>query len=122
MKTVLKRAEEINKNIAPLNLKKVSLLNVKIATLNPSTGSFRIKGIITEESFIELFEFLYAGEILKYSYVLVKNQKSLLRYDNAPHHKEITTHPHHKHVKDNIFPLPNHHLDDFIREILEILQ
>ncbi len=122
MKTVLERVEEVTKTLNPLNLKKVSLLSVKIANHNPSNGSLRIKGFLTENIFVEIFEFMFAGEIIKYSYTLVKHQKSFLRYDNSPHHQEIQTYPHHKYFKDKIYPLPNHQLNIFVKDVLKIFQ
>ncbi|MBW8050022.1 MAG: hypothetical protein FVQ77_06725 [Cytophagales bacterium] len=38
----------------------------------------------------------------KYSYHYVDKDNTLIfRYDNADHHKEITTFPHHKHLPNN---------------------
>ncbi len=40
---------------------------------------------------------------LKYRYHYeTENGNLIFRYDNAPHHKEIKTFPHHKHTKDGI--------------------
>jgi len=37
----------------------------------------------------------------KYRYQLLDNQNNMIaRWDNAPHHPEIPTHPYHKHLKD----------------------
>ncbi len=33
-----------------------------------------------------------------YAYTYMRNQQRVFRYDNAPHHPEIATHPHHKHI------------------------
>ncbi|MBC8520454.1 MAG: hypothetical protein H8D26_00460 [Methanomicrobia archaeon] len=41
------------------------------------------------------------GELIKYSYHLMKGDK-VIRWDNVPHHKEISTYPHHKHENDKI--------------------
>ncbi|MCK4615133.1 MAG: hypothetical protein KAU14_10050 [Thermoplasmata archaeon] len=34
----------------------------------------------------------------KYSFHWLKSGQMIFRYDNAPHHKEIKTYPHHKHI------------------------
>ena len=34
----------------------------------------------------------------EYRYQFVRNEEAVFRYDNAPHHTHISTHPHHKHV------------------------
>lgn len=33
-----------------------------------------------------------------YAYTYVREGRRVFRYDNAPHHPEIATHPHHKHI------------------------
>jgi len=41
----------------------------------------------------------------KYRFHLMSvNDEMIFRYDNAPHHPEIATHPHHKHVKGESVP------------------
>lgn len=37
-------------------------------------------------------------EILRYSYTYIKGDAHIFRYDNAPHHPDISTFPHHKYV------------------------
>lgn len=37
-------------------------------------------------------------EIFRYSYTYTREAIHIFRYDNAPHHPEILTFPHHKHV------------------------
>ena len=40
---------------------------------------------------------------LKYRYHYMDGKNNLIfRYDNAPHHKEIRTFPHHKHLKNKV--------------------
>ncbi|MBS1812237.1 MAG: hypothetical protein JST84_28995 [Acidobacteria bacterium] len=40
----------------------------------------------------------------KYRYQFVQNDVAIFRYDNAPHHEHVATHPHHKHVGKKILP------------------
>src|SRR5262249_3994379 len=40
----------------------------------------------------------------EYRYQFVQREAEVFRYDNAPHHKHITTHPHHKHVGAKVLP------------------
>jgi hypothetical protein len=49
------------------------------------------------------------------------NGQLVLRYDNAPHHPEISTHPHHKHIEDRIESAQVPDLSDVLREIDQIL-
>ena len=41
----------------------------------------------------------------------------VLRYDNAPHHPHLPTHPDHKHQSTELSASPRPDLEDFLREI-----
>ena len=120
MKSVLKRAEKASKELSQLNLKSLKLARIKITKDNPDTGHFRLKAFLTEKECIEIFEFYFSGNLLKYSYTYIKDNNSILRYDNAPHHKKLKSFPHHKHVKDIIKELEEPLLEEFIRELMKI--
>jgi len=45
----------------------------------------------------------------------------LFRYDNAPHHPEIDSYPHHKHTSDKIMPSSMPSLKDILNEISAII-
>ena len=55
---------------------------------------------------------------LRYRYHFQSNTL-VLRYDNAPHHPEIVTHPHHKHIgpKDRLAPADQPSLSQVLAEI-----
>ncbi|MDL1971290.1 MAG: DUF6516 family protein [Candidatus Desulfofervidaceae bacterium] len=42
--------------------------------------------------------------------------------DNAPHHKDIITHPHHKHIKDKVLPSYSITCEEIFKEIEELLK
>jgi hypothetical protein len=46
----------------------------------------------------------------------------LLRWDNAPHHPEILTHPHHKHDGERIGPAARVSIEDVLAELATKLQ
>lgn len=65
---------------------------------------------------------------MDYAYHYQDGDKNLVfRYDNAPHHPEVTTHPHHKHLRrvalqvETIEPSSAPQLWDVLREIDQIL-
>jgi hypothetical protein len=70
--------------------------------------------------FIEIFEFYFSGNLLKYSYTYIKENIVILRYDNAPHHKQLKSYPHHKHMKNIIQELEKPRLDEFLRDLIKI--
>jgi hypothetical protein len=45
----------------------------------------------------------------------------LFRYDNAPHHSETGSHPHHKHTPDKIAPTIMPSLKDILNEVSAII-
>lgn len=55
---------------------------------------------------------------LKYRYQYMDaGQTTLFRYDNAPHHREIGTFPHHKHASDEVRESAEPTLRDILLEI-----
>jgi len=71
---------------------------------------------------IELREVWSGGSLIGYGYQLLLGNKPLLRYDNAPHHPEVETHPHHKHVGNRVEPLHDHSLEAFLEEARQLLE
>jgi len=52
--------------------------------------------------------------------LILKKKISILRYDNSPHHKDLKSFPHHKHIKDSINVLESPSLKEFVRELKEL--
>jgi hypothetical protein len=77
--------------------------------------------IFHDGSFLEIEEVLYLTdrriEKVRYSYHYQKGDRLIFRYDNAPHHPELPTFPHHKHVDDQVEPCQEPDLQDVLREI-----
>ncbi|HEY86110.1 MAG TPA: hypothetical protein G4N96_13475 [Chloroflexi bacterium] len=62
-------------------------------------------------------------EILRYSYAYLQQNTNVFRYDNAPHHPELATFPHHKHIGPNEIPIAAERptLSQVFKEIERIL-
>ncbi len=45
----------------------------------------------------------------------------IFRYDNAPHHAETASFPHHKHVLDRVIPSSMPSISDLLNEISAIM-
>lgn len=61
-------------------------------------------------------------EKLRYTYhYQTKAEQLIFRYDNAPHHPHIVTHPHHKHVGPNIESALPPDLNDVLSKIDKII-
>jgi hypothetical protein len=57
----------------------------------------------------------------KYSYHLQKNDKLIIRWDNAPHHRELSTFPFHIHKKNGVQESKEMTVDDILEEISKII-
>lgn len=60
---------------------------------------------------------------IKYRYHYMSSQNELIfRYDNAKHHKELDTFPHHKHIKDIELESSEVDLFEVLLEIEQIIR
>ena len=87
-----------------------------------------IKGhlVIIDSSILEIALFVTesrkALSIDKYRlHYMNSNGQMLFRYDNAQHHPEINTYPHHKHTPDKVSPSDLPSLKDILSEISAII-
>jgi hypothetical protein len=90
----------------------------------PDSKTVYVRGsiIFIDSSVLEIA--IFAAEISttviidKYRFHYMDNKGEMIfRYDNAPHHPEIPSYPHHKHIKNLVIPahLPN--LKEILNEI-----
>ena len=66
-------------------------------------------------------EFWFEGKLRRYAYHAERHGQLILRYDNAPHHPDTPSFPHHKHLPSSIKPAERHSLKDFIAEISNLI-
>ncbi len=70
--------------------------------------------------FVQVKDLETTGKI-KYRYQYMdENQAMIFRYDNAPHHKEAQTFPHHKHTLSGIEESVEPTLHDILLEIARL--
>jgi len=48
-----------------------------------------------------VLDIYYNATKQKYSYTIIKQNKRIMGWDNAPHHKHVNTYPHHLHTPDD---------------------
>ncbi len=90
--------------------------------LSATRGNLRIRLRLTGQAVLEISEafVLMAGELqwLSYRYHYQDPSVALvLRYDNAPHHPEIPTHPDHKHTGDRVVASYHPSLEQVLLEV-----
>jgi hypothetical protein len=95
---------------------------------SPDGKTLYLKGslIFLDSSVLEIALFVIethdALTIEKYIFHYMKpHGQMLFRYDNAPPHPEITSHPHHKHISENVIPSRELSLNDVLDEISAII-
>ncbi len=78
-------------------------------------------------SFLDIYEAVSTetGHPLRvhYAYTYLREGRHIFRYDNAPHHPEVETHPHHKHigVTEAVISSPQPSLSAILDEIEDLL-
>jgi len=86
-------------------------------------GLIRGRVFFWDTSYLDLYEVVntelgYPVRV-HYAYTYIREGQRVFRYDNAPHHPEIATHPHHKHIgpTDRLAPADQPSLSQVLSEI-----
>jgi hypothetical protein len=58
----------------------------------------------------------------RYSYHYMQGEKTVFRYDNAQHHRQIKTFPHHKHVGRKVVAAVEPTLKQVLEEITTLIE
>ncbi len=67
--------------------------------LRGSVEQFKAVVQLADGSYLHINEVWIGGELRKYAYYQVTPADQVIRgWDNAPHHPEVSTHPHHLHL------------------------
>jgi hypothetical protein len=107
------------RNLASEIIAEIELL----ATSNPNL--IRLRAELINNDRLHITEAWDEEEIIRYAYYWLKQNDELrIGWDNAPHHPEVSTHPHHKHIakQKDIQPSEETNLEDVLRFIKENLQ
>ncbi len=86
-------------------------------------GLVRCRVFFWDNSYLDFYEVVNT-ELgypvrLHYAYTYMREGNRVFRYDNAPHHPEIATHPHHKHIgpTDRLAPADQPSLSQVFTEV-----
>jgi hypothetical protein len=86
-------------------------------------GLVRCRLSFWDGSYLDIYE-VVSTELgypvrVHYSYTYIRQGQRVFRYDDAPHHPEIITHPHHKHVgpTDRLMPADQPSLHSVLAEV-----
>ena len=86
-------------------------------------GLIQCRVVFWDDSYLDLYEAV-STELaypvrVHYAYTYIRQGQRVFRYDNAPHHPEIVTHPHHKHTgpTDQLNPADQPNLSQVLAEV-----
>jgi len=95
---------------------------------SPQDDAVYLRGAIvfTDASSLDLSLFIQkTGRVLsvdKYRFHYMDSQSRMIfRYDNAPHHPDLASFPHHKHISNRTIPASFKELSDILEEISAII-
>ncbi len=99
------------------------VLSIETEVVDSNRGWFKAKLLVNDHE-LRIFEYVDIKvekvQLLKYGYHLQTRSGSLIiRWDNAWHHREIKTFPHHVHIKDekNVQPSEEMNLEKVLGRI-----
>jgi len=74
--------------------------------LSATRGNLRLRLRFADQAFLDISEAVVCTtetlQWLSYRYHYQEPSGLVLRYDNAPHHPEVVSHPDHKHMGDDV--------------------
>lgn len=86
-------------------------------------GLIRCRVFFWDDSYLD-FQETVSTELgypvrIHYAYTYLRDEQRVFRYDSAPHHPEVATHPHHKHIgpADRLAPAEPPSLSQVLSEI-----
>ena len=86
-----------------------------------SVKILKLKAKLKDESYLYITE-VHTLNYQKYSYHWQdQTGKLLVRWDNSPHWRNITTFPHHKHISSKVLPSSRATIEEVLREIEKFL-
>jgi hypothetical protein len=79
---------------------------------NMASGFIQLKVQLIKNASLRIFEYFEESKgVHTYRYQLLDDQNNpIIRWDNAPHHRNLSTFPHHYHYQNTVFESPQYTL------------
>lgn len=92
--------------------------NIDFREFSATEGMLSGRLLFVEGSMLEFMEYIKEENRLKYRFHMInKDGDMVFRYDNAPHHRDISSFPHHKHLSYNVSESTDKSIMDVLDEI-----
>ena len=124
MKNILAYFEEVQSLIQ--RLARVEIERYEEQVLSKDRGNLRIRLRFRDNSLLELSEAIHNKEgmftWLSYRYhYQTSDGRIIFRYDNTPHHPEVSTYPDHKHIGESIVEAVRPNIKQVLDEVKSTL-
>jgi hypothetical protein len=91
---------------------------IDLREFSATEGMLSGRLLLVDGSMLEFMEYLKEENRLKYRFHLINKEGDMVfRYDNAPHHRDISSFPHHKHLPGNVSESIEKSIMDVLDEI-----
>lgn len=92
--------------------------NIDLREFSATEGMLSGRLLFVEGSMLEFMEYIKEENRLKYRFHMINKEGDMVfRYDNAPHHRDISSFPHHKHLPGNVSESNDKSIMDVLDEI-----
>lgn len=92
--------------------------NIDLREFSATESMLSGRLLFVDGSMLEFMEYLKEENRLKYRFHLINKEGDMVfRYDNAPHHRDISSFPHHKHLPGNVSESNEKSIMDVLDEI-----
>ena len=120
MNAILDYFERVQALISGLSPVEIERYDERV--MSPERGNLRIRLRFSDNSLLEVSEAIHGvgGALvwLSYRYHYQKaNGSVVFRYDNTPHHPEVSTHPAHKHEPDAVVSAVRPDIEGIVEEV-----
>ena len=83
--------------------------------IRENVGQYKAQFLLADGSNLHVSEVFIDGDLVKYSYYWIDESDQIIAgWDNAAHHPEIKTHPHHVHTPEDVNESSIRNLDDVL--------
>ncbi len=82
----------------------------------------KVKARLTDSSLLFIREYCDEKQRLYSYHWQSQDGKMIMRWDNAPHHKNVPTHTHHKHFQNKVLPSYTLTCEEILREIESMIK
>lgn len=86
-------------------------------------GFFQIDCNLVSNFKLHIFEYFKDGSIIDDRYQLLNvASENIVRWDNAPHHRDLENFPHHQHIKDSTISSDHQSLHEIMNSLIDYIK